>query len=215
MAVVQSAVVIPVKAFGSAKARLSPAVASTEREALARSMAEAVVRAAGLLPVVVVCDDPDVRAWARSLGAEVRWTPGLGLDGAVEAGVEWVSTEGFDRVIVAHADLPLATDLQPVTGRGTGGVVLVPDRRHDGTNVISLPTGCGFRFAYGPGSFHRHRAEAERLGLDVTVVDDASLAWDVDIPEDLVLPGGQAVTAAMAGRAGLTGRLHHPGPDQS
>lgn len=197
MACVQSAVVIPVKAFASAKARLSPAVTPREREALAQSMAEAVIRAAGPMPVVVVCDDPAVATWAQTQGAEVRWTPGLGLDGAVQAGVEWAAESGYNRVVVAHADLPLATDLQHLTGVHSG-VVLVPDRRADGTNVISLPADCGFRFAYGPGSFHRHRAEATRLGLAVTVVDDASLAWDVDTPDDLVLPSGQAVTAAMA-----------------
>jgi 2-phospho-L-lactate guanylyltransferase len=76
-------------------------------------------------------------------------------------------------VVVAHADLPLATGLRHVVG--SHGVLLVPDRRADGTNVIALPAACGFRFAYGPGSFHRHRAEAERLGLVVTVLDDGAL----------------------------------------
>ena len=66
----------------------------------------------------------------------MRWTPGLGLDGAVEAGVAWAADEGFDRVVVAHADLPLATGLRHVAG--SQGVVLVPDRRADGTNVIAL-----------------------------------------------------------------------------
>jgi 2-phospho-L-lactate guanylyltransferase len=193
---VHSAVVVPVKAFDSAKRRLAPAVGPEARAHLARSMAEAVIRAAAPLPVVVVCDDPEVRTWARSLGAEVRWTPGLGLDGAVEAGVAWAADEGYDRVVVAHADLPLATGLRHVAG--SQGVVLVPDRRADGTNVIALPAACGFRFAYGPGSFHRLRAEAERLGLVVTVLDDGALAWDVDTPDDLVLPSGEPVADRMA-----------------
>jgi 2-phospho-L-lactate guanylyltransferase len=67
-------------------------------------------------------------------------------------------------------------------------VTLVPDRHGDGTNVVVLPAGCGFRFAYGPGSFARHRAEAARLGLAVEVVHDPHLGWDVDHPADLDLP---------------------------
>jgi 2-phospho-L-lactate guanylyltransferase len=193
---VQTAVVVPVKAFDAAKRRLAPAVGPADRALLARDMAAAVIGAADPLPVVVVCDDPEVRRWARSLGADVLWTPGLGLDGAVQAGVAWAAEHGFDRVVVAHADLPLATGLRHVAG--THGVVLVPDRRADGTNVIALPSASGFRFAYGPGSFHRHRAEAERLGLAVTVVDDRALAWDVDTPDDLVLPSGQPVADRMA-----------------
>lgn len=196
----QAAVVVPVKAFHAAKVRLAPALSPTDRSDLARHMATAVVNAAAPLPVVVVCDDVEVRAWALDLGAEVLWTPGLGLDGAVAAGVAHVARAGFDRVVVCHADLPLATGLRHVA-EGAGAVV-VPDRRADGTNVISLPAGCGFRFAYGPGSFHRHVAEAERLGLDVVVLDDVDLSWDVDVPDDLLLPSGERVTAAPVPRTG-------------
>jgi 2-phospho-L-lactate guanylyltransferase len=185
---VHAAVVVPVKAFHTAKQRLAPRLDPGARAALARSMAEGVVAAARTLPVIVVCDDPAVRAWAATVGARALWTPGLGLDGAVEAGVAAAAESGAHRVVVAHADLPLATDLGPVVG--DVGVRVVPDRHRDGTNVISLPAGCGFRFGYGPGSFDRHRAEAVRLGLPVEVLDDVDLGWDVDVPADLHLPGG-------------------------
>ncbi len=64
-------------------------------------------------------------------------------------------------------------------------MVLVPDRRDDGTNVACLPSAAGFRFAYGAGSFGRHRAEAARLGLPLRIERDAALGWDVDVPDDL------------------------------
>ena len=65
------------------------------------------------------------------------------------------------------------------------GVTLVPDRANDGTNVACVPADAGFRFAYGPGSFARHRAEARRLDLPLRVVREPSLGWDVDVPADL------------------------------
>lgn len=185
--------VVPVKAFGAAKLRLAGELSPAGRAALAQEMAEGVLRAAGDLPVTVVCDDEAVAAWATAAGASVAWTPGLGLDGAVSAGVAAVGAAGFDRAVVAHADLPLATDLAHVVG--TDGVLLVPDRRADGTNVIALPSTCGFSFAYGPGSFARHQAEAVRLGLAVEVRDDLALGWDVDVPDDLRLPGGADLAA--------------------
>lgn len=188
MIVVRAAVVIPVKGFHAAKLRLAPALTPAARAVLAREMATLVVRAAGDLPVTVVCEDETVREWAIEAGATVAWTPGLGLDGAVTAGVAAVAATGAERVVVAHADLPLATGLDHVVGRT--GVLLVPDRRTDGTNVLAVPADSGFRFAYGPGSFARHRAEAARLGLPVEVLTDAELGWDVDIPDDLQLPGG-------------------------
>jgi 2-phospho-L-lactate guanylyltransferase len=97
--------------------------------------------------------------------------------------VDEIAASGIDRVVVAHADLPLATDLSVVVG--IDGVTLVPDRRDDGTNVASIPTAAGFVFSYGPGSFRRHITEAERIGLPVHVVRDHALGWDIDHPDDL------------------------------
>ena len=65
------AVLLPVKAFQHAKLRLAPALDQAERAALAREMAGKVVRAAGHLPVAVVCDDDDVAAWAARAGATI------------------------------------------------------------------------------------------------------------------------------------------------
>lgn len=181
-----AAVVVPVKAFAAAKRRLSPVLDAAGRQALAQAMAATVVRAAGSLRTAVVCDDEAVREWAAGEGAEVIWTPALGLNGAVAAGVAHFAAEGVEQVIVAHADLPLATDLAWLAG--TPGVTLVPDRRRDGTNVLSAPASVGFRFAYGAGSFAAHRAEAQRLGLVARLVADPRLAWDVDEPADLAVP---------------------------
>lgn len=176
----RSAVVVPVKSFALAKARLAPVLDERARADLARRMAERVLTAAGPLPVTIACDDDDVAAWARAHGAAVAWTPGTDLNGSVSQAVAGIAAE---RVVVAHADLPKAKDLTVVVG--DSGVVLVPDRKHDGTNVMSLPHDCGFIFQYGPGSFDRHRAEAARIGLDVLVIEPPDLTWDVDDPSDL------------------------------
>lgn len=177
------AVLVPVKAFATAKLRLAPAMDGPARAALAQSMAEHVLAAAAPLPVAVVCDDEEVAAWARAHGALVLEEPGRGLNGAVEAGMAALAERGVRRVIVAHADLPEAVGLAELAGYD--GVVLVPDRRDDGTNVISVPTDIGFRFSYGPGSFGRHEAHARQLGATVHVVRRADLALDIDSPADL------------------------------
>jgi 2-phospho-L-lactate/phosphoenolpyruvate guanylyltransferase len=182
----KAAALIPVKAFSRAKMRLAPVLSPPERAALAREMAEHVVKAAGPLPVVVVCDDEDVAEWAEDLGARALLEPGLGLNGAVNAAVAQLDGEGYIRLVVVHSDLPRASRLAWLAD--VDGIALVPDRREDGTNVISLPASCGFRFSYGPGSFSRHQVEADRTGLKWAVVRDAELAWDVDFPADIVAP---------------------------
>lgn len=189
-----TAVLVPVKAFGTAKARLAPSLDAPARAALARAMAERVLAAADPLPVAVVCDDAEVAAWAAAQGALVIREPGRGLDGAVEAGVARLAAAGADEVLVVHADLPHAAGLASLAG--WRGVTLVPDRRDDGTNVVGIPAGAGFRFAYGPGSFARHRAEARRLGLPLRIVREPALAWDVDVPADI--PGDVAAVLAAS-----------------
>jgi len=186
MPLVGAAVLVPVKDFRQAKLRLAGALGPSEREGLARSMASKVVAAAGPLPVFVVCDDDGVAAWAEAAGATVLWRPGLGLNGAVTDGVLSLGEVGVERVIVAHSDLPLALQLAWVAA--LPGLTLVPDRRDEGTNVACVPTGVGFTFAYGPGSFRRHAAEGRRLGLPVRVVREPRLGWDVDVPDDLAHP---------------------------
>jgi 2-phospho-L-lactate guanylyltransferase len=111
------------------------------------------------------------------------WCPGVGLNAAVTEGVAHLADEGADRVIVAHADLPLAGDLRPVAE--FAGVTLVPDRHEDGTNVMALPTTAGFHFHYGPSSFRRHYEEAIRRGQEVRVLVDPALGFDLDTPADL------------------------------
>lgn len=183
----RAAVLVPVKAFTAAKGRLGAALDPAERAWLAREMATQVVTAAAPLPVTVVCDDVDVAAWGRSLGAAIVTEPGRGLNQAVAAGVAHLRRHGAAEVVVAHGDLPWARRLETLTG--FPGVTLVPDRRRDGTNVISLPSHLPFQFSYGPGSFSRHLAHCGHLGVAVRIVAPPELTLDIDVPADLALLG--------------------------
>ena len=182
------AVLVPVKSFALAKARLAPQLDAGRRAELARAMATHVVRAAAPLPVAVVCDDDDVAAWATDEGAIVLHEPGRGLNGAVETGVGLLGEAGATEVLVAHSDLPLARRLGRLAG--FAGVTLVPDRASDGTNIACVPVHAGFHFAYGPRSFSRHVAETQRLGLDLRVLRDPELTLDIDRPADLAQAPG-------------------------
>jgi 2-phospho-L-lactate guanylyltransferase len=178
-------VVIPVRAFALGKARLADQLDDATRTELARRLADRVAAASAELPTVVVSSASDVCDWARARGLDVLDDPAT-LDDAAAAGCRWVATRDCARAVIAHADLPFARSLAPLARDGARPIVaMVPCHRDDGTTVLSVPVDVPFRFAYGPGSFRRHAAEARRLGLGFRVVRDAELAFDVDVPDDV------------------------------
>lgn len=196
------AVIIPVKSFARAKARLAGELGDEEREMLSRTCAETVVAAASPLPVYVVCDDGTVAHWASERGAIAVMATEPGLDAAVAAGRRAAVSGGADHLIVAHADLPLAHDLARVAREGR--VSLVPDRHRDGTNVLSFPAASGFHTAYGPGSFDNHVRLAALAGLACEVISDSGLELDLDTADDL--------TELALRRASVSDGAHHARP---
>src|SRR5262245_38027038 len=106
-------VVVPLRSFALGKARLANVLDDDARRALSRTMAERVVAAAGSRPVVVVSSAPDVVAWARAIGIAHVGDPGT-LDAAAHAGRDWVRGQQLARIVVVHADLPLATTLDGI-----------------------------------------------------------------------------------------------------
>jgi len=191
MRAVNAVVLVPVKAFADAKARLSTVLDDADREKLARWTSARVLAAAGELPTYVACDDEEVASWAREHGATILWHPGVGLNAAVNDSVAELRDAGVSDVIVAHGDLPRAHTLADLVEPGT--LTLVPDRHGDGTNVVGVPTDMPFQFAYGPGSFRRHLDAAIAAGLSVRVRRDPLLALDIDPPSDLTHPLVQEV----------------------
>jgi 2-phospho-L-lactate guanylyltransferase len=195
-------IVVPLRSFTSGKARLAPVLSASERAALARSMADGVVDAAGGRPIVIVSSAAEVVAWARVRHLDVIDDPGS-LDAAARAGRTWAADLGLLRYAVVHADLPLARTLDPVVSDGDAPIaVIVPDHRDDGTPVLSLPTATPFSFAYGPESAARHAEEARRRSLTVRIARDAELGFDVDFASDLTTLRGLRDLRAEAVRRG-------------
>ena len=177
---------IPVKDFRQAKARLADVLLPEHRIRLAQWTADRVVAAATPLPVFVACDDDAVADWAEAAGATVLWRPGMGLNAAVGDGIATLAAAGIEHVIVAHSDLASPSPLAHLVM--SGGIVLVPDTCNDGTNVVVVPTRIGFQPAYGSQSFRRHLTHALSLGVAVRVHRDPHLALDIDTPADLHHP---------------------------
>ena len=180
------AVVIPIKAFEQAKDRLSSVLSADQRRHLARTTALGVIESVQPAALFVVCDNPDVSQWATSNGATVVHQSEPGLNSADQAGI--TAAQSFDRVMIVHGDLPLPNRLRELLDSNVASntVTIVPDRHRDGTNVLIIPPSSGFNFHYGSNSFDAHIAEANKLGLQLQIIDDDELALDIDTPDDLL-----------------------------
>jgi 2-phospho-L-lactate guanylyltransferase len=181
--------VIPAKSSPESKSRLAKVLAAEARSALADAMLAHVVEAvSGATNIAQVCllGSPRDGEYAGLLRLD---DPGGGLNSAVQSALADAARRGADRVIMIHADLPLVTahDLELLAAVPAGEIGIAADRHGTGTNAISLPIpeAAAFSFAFGPDSFARHNAEAERLGLRVEEIRSPGLAKDVDEPEDL------------------------------
>lgn len=173
-------------------ARLSSVLSPNQRADLGRELAGRVLDAASNFASVIVTRAPEVIEWCEEIGQAWIVDPGS-LNASAEAGREWCISQGLERVMIAHADLPSATkDAFEQVARSSGAkedhrnsCVIVACHRNDGTPVISIPVAAEFGFAYGPGSFKLHLEEARRCGLEIEVLSIPELAYDIDMPEDL------------------------------
>ena len=175
-------ILIPVRSFSDSKSRLTSILSPKQRTDFIMKCTRGVILAAGTIPALIVTSDPEVHDFAIGLGCSVIEDNGIGLNEVVQNAFESLRLSGIQHVTIAHGDLPLARDLTRVFRRDE--FTIVPDRKHDGTNVMSLPTLESFHFFYGPMSFNLHVKEAERLNLRINVCEDPKLAMDVDTPED-------------------------------
>ena len=181
--------VIPARQPGEGKTRLSGVLSPEERETLARAMLAHVVETVRAARNV---DHACLIASSRfGLDEAIALLndPGEGLNPALQFALGEGSRAGASRLIVLHGDLPRLTvrEVELLAAASEGSVAIAPDRHGTGTNALSLPlpAAAGFAFAFGPDSFIRHHAEAERLGLPIEAILSPGLAHDIDEPADL------------------------------
>ena len=178
----QDVFVVPIKAFDVAKERLRVAGIADVNQ-LARSLAAAVIRSCAPRHVIVLSESDEVTGFARENGADVWTSNATTLNEAVQGAYADLSKR-FARLIVVHGDL------RDPSGLGLfdpgEGITVVCDHHGTGTNVLVVPAGLDFHFAYGEDSSRRHTLEAERLGVEWRVMSDSPWRFDVDEPADLL-----------------------------
>ncbi len=194
----QFVVVVLQKNLRAAKTRLRSVLPPEAKLALTLQWLRRVLHTCAQLPDkswLFLCGPEDLKDLAEEYGATVIPGGFRGMRRDLTLAAEDWRIFGKAAMLAVSSDLPLLKleDLQAFVDawRACADVVLGPDRRKRGTNVIMVNEPEHFSYAFGevvgPGSFTTHMSQAEGTGLEVAVVDRIGVALDIDLPEDLAL----------------------------
>jgi 2-phospho-L-lactate guanylyltransferase len=185
---------VPLKSPLRAKSRLAGVLDPLQRERLVVVLAERVIgtlrTTPGISQVAVITASPAVAALAGRYGAQViREAEESGSAAAFVTALRHLHALQLPRVLMISADLPLlstsAVQRMIEAAGDSPGIVLAPDRHRVGTNALLCTPPQLIEPCFGPDSFCRHLAAAAAAGIEARIVEDESLALDLDTPDDL------------------------------
>jgi 2-phospho-L-lactate/phosphoenolpyruvate guanylyltransferase len=181
---------IPVKSLSEAKSRLSPALTPLERGALTLAMLEDVLDAAEALPgwdTWVISPDEAVLEVAVRRGARTIVEEKPPLANAVRQVETEAHDAGAEALAVLLADTALVThDALTRAVHALGPIVLAPDEEELGTNLLLRRPPRAISARFGSESFRKHLETAAVADLPATVVQIPELAFDLDVPGDIL-----------------------------
>lgn len=188
--------IVPIKPLRRGKSRLSEILSEKERYQLNHYLffntIEILKQVSEISDILVVSRDSDVLTESRELGVRTVTENGTPeLNNALRRASLFSKAFSREGVLIVPADLPLLTprDVQDFLAQRTKPpmVVISPDRRRQGTNMLLVNPAELLKFSYGQDSFNRHVALAKSQGATVVIYENERIALDLDIPEDLDL----------------------------
>ena len=188
--------IVPVKPLRRGKSRLAGVLTEEERLDLNSQLLIHTVDTLKEIPeiehVLVVSRDQAALSLARAHGARTVQENGAPeLNIALTRATIVAKRYATRGVLIIPSDLPLISQedvyamLELV--KDPPVVIVVPDRKKEGTNALLVcPVGL-IEYDYGPNSFERHCQRARQAGARLEICELPSLALDMDVPEDLEL----------------------------
>jgi 2-phospho-L-lactate guanylyltransferase len=188
--------IIPVKPLRRGKSRLAQVISADERADLNQFLLEHTIQILSTIEeiehVLVVSRDKEALALARDLGARtVQEFGNPDLNTALTRAVEVARSYETCGILIVPADLPRLNreDIREILKHRNDPpvVVIAPDRKGEGTNILFVCPPDLIDFQFGPGSFEKHKKTVLDAGVRLEVCNLASLELDLDEPEDLAL----------------------------
>jgi 2-phospho-L-lactate guanylyltransferase len=180
---------LPVQPFEEGKTRLSTVLDNESRADLNRKFFRHVLGVTlevfGPQRVLVISRSADIldAVHARTLKEPYNGD----LNRALTDAARVAASHGAEAVLSLSSDLPLlqSDDIREMIDAGAGhDAVIAPDHAGLGTNALLLKPDF-IPYAYGEGSFQKHKMALEARRARIALVRRDGLAWDIDTPPDL------------------------------
>ncbi len=185
--------IVPVKPLRRGKSRLSEILSEDERSRLNHFLfsntLDVLLQVESISEILVVSRDSNVLTEAREKSVRTVTENGTPeLNNALRRASlfsQALSTEG---VLIVPADLPMLTpaDVTEFIAQRIAPptMVISPDRRRLGTNMLLIDPADLISFSFGTDSFERHCDLARQNGAEVVIYENPRISLDLDVPED-------------------------------
>lgn len=185
--------IVPVKPLRRGKSRLSEILSEDERSRLNHHLfshtLDVLLQVDAISDILVVSRDSNVLTEAREKSVRTVTENGTPeLNNALRRASLFSNVFSKEGVLIVPADLPMLTpeDVVDFLGQRTQPPLMVisPDRRRLGTNMLFINPADLITFSFGTDSFEKHCELASLKGADVIVYENDRIALDLDVPED-------------------------------
>ncbi len=189
-------VIVPVKPLRRSKSKLTSILTEEERTLLNLQMYQNTLRALREvkipLNILVVSKDSSVLSIARSHNIKTMQEDGdSGLNLTLRKAIQVIKAYSAQSVLILPADLPLITkeDIEGILkiNFSQPSMLISPDRKMSGTNLLLVSPIDLIEFSYGAGSFERHLRQAQQQNAHIEVRKFDNIELDIDSPEDFDL----------------------------
>jgi len=185
--------IVPVKPLRRGKSRLAEILTEDERSRLNHHLfshtIDVLLQVDAISEILVVSRDSNVLTESREKRVRTVTENGTPeLNNALRRASLFSNVFSKEGVLIVPADLPMLTpgDVTDFLVQRTQPPVMVisPDRRRLGTNMLLINPADLITFSFGEESFTKHCNLANQKGAEVIVYENERIALDLDVPED-------------------------------
>ena len=185
--------IIPIKPLKRGKSRLSDVLSQEKREELNRYLLSYTLQCLKNIKtidhIIVISHDPLALTLARNFGAKtVLENRNSNINRALHKATMAAMGINSSKILIIPADLPLLTSEDILAVIKESGnppeIVIVPDRKKSGTNVLLINPIGTIKYEFGECSFKKHLKQAEKKKINIKICKRENLSFDLDLPED-------------------------------